>query len=247
MAKFVVMCDWDQVPHLSEEAKKDLWASIPPYQREARKKGLPQIGSGQIYPVAESDIVVPRFDIPATWRKVYGLDVGWNRTAAVWIAEDPNTKVWYAWSEHYMGHMEPATQALAIKARGATIPGVIDPAARGRGQVDGQQLLQSYKDLGLLVSPAKNAVETGLYEVWQALSGGIFKVFDTLPNFLEEYRVYRRDIKGHVVKEKDHLMDATRYVWLSGRDLAISTAVVAPRLPMSREQAGSASGTGWMA
>lgn len=246
MAKYVVACTWENVPHLTPEAIKDLWASIPPHQRDARSKGIPQIGAGKIYPVSELDIVVPRFDIPAKWRKVYGLDVGWNRTAAIWIAEDPVSKVWYAWSEHYMGNMEPSSQALAIKARGATIPGVIDPASRGRSQADGQQLIQTYKDLGLLVTPAKNAVETGLYEVWQALTSGMLKIFPDLQNFLEEYRVYRRDAKGHVVKERDHLMDCCRYVWLSGRDLAISTAIEI--IPPQRERGRSYgnTGQGWM-
>ena len=31
-----------------------------------------------------------------------------------------------------------------------------------------------------------------------------------------EYRLYRRDDKGNVVKERDHLMDATRYLVVSG-------------------------------
>lgn len=227
---FVVTASWDEVPHLTEEAKKALWASIPPYQREARSKGTPQLGSGAIYPVPEADISVKPFKIPDTWRKCYGMDVGWNRTAVIWLAEDPVQKVWYAWSEHYIGRMEPALQAQAIRARGETIPGVIDPAARGRGQKDGSQLIQDYKDLGLLIEPAKNTVESGLYEVWQLFSSGMLKVFDNLQNTLEEYRVYRRDDKGHVVKEKDHLMDGLRYAICSGRDRAKAT-VVTPQPP----------------
>lgn len=217
---YVVTATWDDVPHLSEQAKKDLWASIPPYQRDARSKGIPQLGSGQIYPVSESEITCAPISIPQSWRRCYGLDVGWNRTAAIWLAEDPVSKIWYAWSEHYIGREEPALQAQAIRARGEKIPGVIDPASRGRGQKDGAQLLQDYKDLGLNVTPSKNAVEAGLYEVWQMFSGGMLKIFNTLTNTLEEYRVYRRDEKGHVVKERDHLMDALRYAILSGRDCA---------------------------
>lgn len=244
---FVVNAEWNDVPHLSEEAKRELWASIPPYQREARSKGIPQLGSGQIYPVAEADITVAPFIIPNNWRKCYGLDVGWNRTAAIWLAEDPASKVWYAWSEHYMARAEPALQAQAIKARGEKIPGVIDPAARGRGQRDGSQLLQDYKDLGLLITPAKNAVESGLYQVWQMFSSGMLKVFNTLPNFFEEYRLYRRDDKGHVVKERDHLCDALRYCVLSGLDLAIAAVPppVKPKEGLYRSEKSRSSG--WMA
>jgi hypothetical protein len=73
-------------PHLSAEQKAELWGSIPPYQRDARSKGIPQLGSGAIYPVPESEIVVDPFEIPLHWPRGYGLDVGWNRTAAIWGA-----------------------------------------------------------------------------------------------------------------------------------------------------------------
>jgi hypothetical protein len=33
---------------------------------------------------------------------------------------------------------------------------------------------------------------------------------------VEEYRLYRRDEKGRIVKANDHLMDATRYAVRSG-------------------------------
>ncbi len=52
--RFVVMASWDDVPHLSQQQKDALWNSIPPFQRDARSKGIPQLGSGAIYPVQES-------------------------------------------------------------------------------------------------------------------------------------------------------------------------------------------------
>jgi hypothetical protein len=97
---------------------------------------------------------------------------------------------------------------------------VIDPAARGRSQNDGEQLLKTYRDLGLKLSEADNAVEAGIYAVWQRLSGGRLKVFKTLQNWLSEYRLYRRDDKGHIVKMNDHLMDTTRYGIMSALTLA---------------------------
>lgn len=218
--RFVITAGWDDAPHLTAEVKAELWGKLPPHQREARTKGVPQLGAGAIYPVPESDIVVQPIEIPLTWKHCYALDVGWNRTAVVWLAEDPKSHVWYAFSEHYVAHAEPSVHAQAIRARGEWIPGVIDPAARGRSQHDGQRMIENYRDLGLNLQPAKNAVESGLYEVWQMLSGGMLKVFAQLQNLLEEYRLYRRDENGHVVKEKDHLMDALRYAVLSGRDIA---------------------------
>ena len=126
----------------------------------------------------------------------------------------------YLVSEHYRSHAEPPIHAEAIKARGVWIPGVIDPAARGRGQKDGEALLSIYRELGLRLSLANNAVEAGIYEMWTRLSTGRLKVFSTLTNFLAEYRIYRRDEGGKIVKEADHLMDCGRYICLSGLDRA---------------------------
>lgn len=216
--KFVVQATWDDCPHLSAEAKAELLASIPPYQREARSKGVPQLGSGAIYQVPESDIMVSDFEIPDHYPRAYGMDVGWNRTAAVWGARDNETGVIYLYSEHYMGQAEPILHAQAIKGRGAWIPGVIDPAARGRSQVDGTQLIQVYRECGLNLEAAINAVETGIYAVWQLMTAGKLKVFRSLGNWLSEFRLYQRDQEGRIVKQNDHLMDATRYLVMSGRD-----------------------------
>lgn len=223
-AKHVTTCTWDDVPHLSKEQKEALWASIPAFQRDARSKGIPQLGAGAIYPVEESEIVCDPFEIPAHWPRVYGMDVGWNRTAAIWLAHDRETQTVYAYAEHYRGQAEPSVHAGAIKARGDWIPGVIDPAARGRGQVDGTQLLTDYQSLGLSLSDADNAVEAGIYQVWERLSGGTLKIFKTLQHTLAEYRIYRRDEKGRIVKKDDHAMDALRYGIVSG----LSRAEVKP-------------------
>ena len=238
-SKFVVMATWDDVPHLDDEVKKELWNSIPPFQRDARSKGVPQLGAGAIYPVPESDIVIPDFDIPAHWPRVYGMDVGWNRTAAIWGAIDQETSTTYLYSEHYRGQAEPIIHADSIKGRGDWIPGVIDPAARGRNQKDGDQLLQQYVDLGLNLQTAINAREAGLYAVWQRMSGGKLKVFKSLGNWLSEFRLYRRDEKGNVVKENDHLMDATRYLVVSGLQVATTE-------PVKRNVDRGYSSGGWM-
>ena len=143
------------------------------------------------------------------------MDVGWNRTAVIWGATNPDTEVTYLYSEYYRGQAEPILHAEAIKARGE-MPGVIDPASRGRAQTDGQQLLGMYRRHGLDITLANNAVESGLYNVWQTMSAGKLRVFQNLRNWLSEFRLYRRDEKGRVVKDNDHLMDATRYLVVSG-------------------------------
>lgn len=216
----MVMAGWDDVPHLSTEQKTRLLAEAEVHLREARSKGVPSIGVGAIYPVPEDTITVDDFEIPAHWKRAYGLDVGWNCTAAVFGALDPETDVLYLYSLHYMGQQEPSTHVAGIRGRGEWIPGVIDPASRGRSQKDGEQLLEAYTDLGLKLIPADNSVESGLFMVHQRLATGRLKVFKSLKPWLAEYRIYHRDDKGKIVKKKDHAMDATRYLVVSGIDVA---------------------------
>ncbi len=71
-----------------------------------------------------------------------------------------------------------------------------------------------------MLSAADNAVEAGIYKVWSRLSTGRIKVFKTCQNFFAEYRIYRRDEKGRIVKSNDHLMDAMRYLIVSGLQYA---------------------------
>lgn len=225
----MVMAGWDDVPHLDADAKARMLEEAEVHLRDARSKGIPSIGSGAIYPVAEDQITCDDFDIPAHWPRAYGLDVGWNCTAAVFGAVDRDSDILYLYSLHYQGQQEPSTHVAGINGRGKSIPGVIDPASRGRSQKDGEKLLEIYQDLGLNISEADNSVESGLYAVHQRLATGRLKVFRSLRDWFAEYRIYRRDEKGHIVKKKDHAMDATRYLVVSGIEVA--------KVPMSADAA----------
>jgi hypothetical protein len=162
-SRWLTQAGWSDVPHLDEKTKAELLASTPPHLRDARSKGIPSLGAGAIYPVSLSDIEVKPFAIPAFWPRAYALDVGWKRTAALWGAKDPSDGSLYLYAEHYRGQEVPAIHAEAIKARGAWIKGAIDPSARNRAQKDGDRIIAAYKASGLLLVPALNEVEAGLY------------------------------------------------------------------------------------
>lgn len=213
--KWFIQAGWKDVPHLDEAEKTALMATTPPYQIKARTEGEPTLGSGAIYPIAESDLLVPTRAIPDTWRRGYAFDFGWNRTAALWAAEDPGSGVLELYDEHYMGQGEPPSHAAAIRARGDWMTGVIDPAAVGT-LIDGRTYMDIYRDLGLQLAPAVNAVEAGLTEVWNRMVSGRLKVQSHLSNWRSEFRKYHRDEKGKIVKANDHLMDCTRYECVSG-------------------------------
>jgi phage terminase large subunit-like protein len=242
--KWYIQAGWDHVPHIPEYEKQALIATTPPYQLDARTKGEPSLGAGAIYPIPESEIAVEPFPIPDEWPRAYGMDVGWNRTAVIWGAKDPASGVVYLYSEHYQGQGEPPSHAAAIKGRGEWIPGVIDPACLGSSQIDGRTLMDIYSKLGLDLQPAVNAVEAGIAEVWQLLVGGRMKIMRNCQSWFAEFRKYHRDDKGNgkIVKRDDHLMDATRYLCVSGRERMKTKPV-----KKKTEHRFSAGGSGWMA
>lgn len=212
MSRYVVQAGWRDAPHIKQADIDDMAKGISPHQLQARMDGTPTLGSGAIFPVPEEDIICDPFQIPAWWPRLYGLDVGWRKTAAIWGALDRDTDTLYLNSEHYRGQAEATIHAKAIRMRGDWIPGVIDSAARGRSQVDGKTLFDLYEEEGLHLHNANKAVESGLMAVLERLSTGRLKVFSTLQHWLSEYRLYRRDDKGRIVKENDHLQDSTRYL-----------------------------------
>jgi len=213
--KAIVQAGWDDAPWLTEQSKKQMEADTPPHLIEARRLGRPSMGSGNVYPIAIESILCKPIEIPYFWKRLYALDVGWNNTACLWGALDPQTDTLYIYDEYFMKEQPPSVHAAGIRARGEWIPGVIDPASRGRSQNDGTQLWQSYRDLGLRLSKAENAVETGINDLWHRMTTGTVKVFNTLPHFAREFILYRRDLKGRIIKENDHIMDCFRYLQLN--------------------------------
>lgn len=211
---------WDDVPHLGEVEKAMLRASIPPWQLNAKTKGIPVVGAGAIYPVDEDTIVIPPIDIPAYWPRAYGMDTGYDCTAAVWGALDRDSDTLYFYSEYKVGQEKPPVHAAAIRARGKWIRGVADAAAKN---ADGEQYIDQYIDEGLdleLPDKGRGSVEAGIFCLYNRMCTGRLKVFNTLPQWISEFRLYRRDDKGKVVKKNDHLMDASRYLAFCGLDLA---------------------------
>jgi hypothetical protein len=164
-SRMVIGCTWDQVPHLTPEAKATLLATIHPHLREARSKGVPHLGTGAIYPVPESDIRVPVLEIPPHWPRGYALDAATSGpTAVVWMALNRDTDTLYVYDVYKRSQAEPSIHAAAVLARGAWIPGVGDVA--GVTNADGEQFLGIYRKLGLKIDLADKTVEAGIQDTW---------------------------------------------------------------------------------
>jgi phage terminase large subunit-like protein len=206
-----ILAMWSDNPHLAPQMIAEMEKSLTPHEREARQYGKPTLGAGKIYPFTRQIILVQPFKIPKFWPRCAAIDFAWNMTAVVWGARDPDSDTVYLYNEHYMGEQQPVYHAEAIRARGERIPIVGDPAGR-QTESEGQSVMDLYRAAGVNIIPADNAVSAGIHDVYQRMMSGRLRVFSTLNYWFGEYDKYHRDAKGKVVKKRDHLMDATRYL-----------------------------------
>jgi phage terminase large subunit-like protein len=211
--KTVINAGWDHVPHLTEDAKAHLLATTPPFQRDARSKGIPQLGAGAIYQFSEDALKVNPFELPRHYKRWFSLDAGGGAgpTAMCWWAQDPVTDVKFIYDVYKRESPELALHFAALEARGRWIPGVGDAAALVINGEDAEQLVKKYQQAKFDLILADKAVEAGIQDVWEAMTAGRLKVFAHCTPWFDEFRLYHRDEKGRIVKKNDHLMDATRY------------------------------------
>jgi hypothetical protein len=128
-------------------------------------------------------ITVEPFPIPGYYRQIYGIAIDRDRVAAVWLAFDDERDVAFAHSEHSRSRQaHPAVHAQAIKARGRW-PGML--AGWGSAEVEGEELLRTYKNLGLLLSAATNVGKVA-ENMWARLKSGRLLVFRTCEKLINE-------------------------------------------------------------
>ena len=90
----------DDVEHYSDEEKAKIIKSYPAHELEARTKGIPILGSGRIFPVAEETIAIGPKEFPAHWPRIGGMDFGWDHPfAAVELVHDRDSDVVYVISD----------------------------------------------------------------------------------------------------------------------------------------------------
>lgn len=227
-SKHLTNITWDDAPHLSEKDKAELIKEYPKYMVDARTKGLPMLGSGAIYPIAEEQVFIDPlpFSIPDHWKRFAAVDFGWSDpTVVLWFAKDPDSGITYQYNEHYLSEASVGTHAEIIKAQnslvGFQIPIVCDPSGGGRSIADGTQTRQLYSSqYGIIMVSADNAIESGIARVFQTMLDGKFKVYNTCVNTRKEFRSYARSKNGF--SGADHAMDCWRYGMASGQSIARS-------------------------
>lgn len=204
--------------HIPEARRQQIIASYPDHEREARTMGIPIMGSGRVFPVAESMISCPAFPIPAHWPRIAGLDIGWDHPAAVvWLAWDRDTDTAYAYDVWAASEQTVAQQALVIRAGGEWIPVSWPHDGLQHDKISGEQLASQYRAQHVNVLPKRatfvdgsNGLEAGISMMLDRMRGRRLRVFAHLDRWFKEYRLYHRK-DGIIVKKRDDVMSATRY------------------------------------
>lgn len=216
--KAYVQAGWNDNPHLLSVEKERLRTTLSPHEIECREKGIPALGAGMVYPVSEKGISCDPFEIPNYWPRFFGLDFGWNCTAAIFGAHDVDNDVVYFYAEYAKGQLTPEVHARDLLKMGADwIPGAYDPAGLQSDQQDGTNFARIYASSGMkYLIKADNSKEAGITAVLTRMQNGQLKIFNTLHGTFRELRMHARGDDGKAKKGNDHLMDAMRYAVMSG-------------------------------
>lgn len=217
------------VGHYTEAEKARIIASYPVHEREARSSGVPTMGKGKIFPIDQAEISVTPFAIPAHWPQLNAMDFGYDHPfGAVNSAYDRDADCFYICKTYRQRESTPIIHSAAIKPWGAWIPWAWPHDGFQHDKGSGSQLKELYVAQGLNMLPEHathpsggNGVEEGLIGMFDRMQTGRFKVFSTLSDWFEEFRLYhRKDLANgqvKIVKERDDLMSASRYAMMMNR------------------------------
>ena len=220
----VVFATIDDAEHFDEETKRQIIASYPAHELEARTKGIPIMGSGRVFPIEEAQISAEPFKIPEHWPQINGLDFGWDHPfAAVNCAWDRDADCFYVCKEYAARETTPLIHAGAIRPWGDWIPCAWPHDGLQHDKGSGEELAKQYKTHGLAMTTERatfadgsSGVEAGVMDMLERMQTDRFKVFRTCGAWFAEFRLYHRK-DGVIVKIKDDALSASRYALMMKR------------------------------
>jgi phage terminase large subunit-like protein len=207
----------DDAEHISPEEKARLVASWPVYERDARARGVPMLGSGRIFTAPEESILEePIVQIPPFWVKIGGVDFGIDHPFGfVLILWDRDADVIHVHHCYRVKDALPIQHADAIKRLAADVP-IAWPNDGNVRRDDGKPMADHYKRHGLRMldthatwPDGSISTEAGVLEIDEREKSGRLKYANHLSDLLEERRLYHRK-DGQIVKLKDDLLSALR-------------------------------------
>lgn len=219
-ARAVIQMTIEDAEHYTPEQRAAIIASYPEHERAARTAGVPTMGSGRVFPVSDEAIVIKPIDIPRQWRRIIGVDFGWDHPfGAVDMAHDADSDTIYVTKEYRARESTAVTHAAAIKAwdtgKWAPVAWPADGHQHEKGS--GKELAPQYRDQDLQLLPDHAtfedggvSLEAGVMAMLDRMQTGRWKVFNTCGSYIDEFRYYHRK-EGVIVKLRDDLLSASRY------------------------------------
>ena len=213
---------WDDAPHMDPEAKERIINQYPAHQREARAQGVPMLGEGRIFQVAESEILVEPMQIPDHWARIKGIDFGVDHPASIaCLAHDRDTDIVYLYDVWRAKDKTTREHAHAINQRQDWIPVAWPHDGMQRDRRSSQRFHVIYRNdykVNMLSKSARYTnAEGGSQAQWpiiedlrDRMNAGTFKVFRTCTPWLEEYRSYHMK-DGKIVARRDDALKASFY------------------------------------
>jgi len=223
-----ISATWDDAPHMDDAAKEMIKKQYPEHQREARTKGIPMLGEGRIFRVAESDLLVDPYEIPDHWARICGIDLGLAHPAACsWLAWDRDsgkTVLYDCWRKKGALTKE---HAGVINGRGRWIPVAWPHDGEKRDPKSGARFHDIYRDeykVNMLSKSARYKRGVGgaqaqwpvIEDIRNDMEASQFEVFRTCKYWIDEYRSYHvKD--GKIVSLRDDTLKASFYAKMMQR------------------------------
>jgi phage terminase large subunit-like protein len=222
--RHLTMMTIDDALHMDDEMRTKAIAKYEPYEREARLKGIPMLGSGRVFPVPDNTIEVDDFPIPNEWTQLIGMDFGWDHpTTAVNLAYDRDTDCLFVTKEYRVSEEIPVVHARAIRAMGDWKVVAWPHDGYQHDKVSGKTIADEYRKEGLRMHFEHSTfegggigLEAGVTEMLDRMRTNRWKVFASCHQWFEEYRTYHRK-DGKIVPERDDLLAASRYAMMMRR------------------------------
>lgn len=218
--------------HYTDEEREAIIKAYPEHERKARAEGIPALGSGAVFPIAEEMIKVTPFKIPHWWPKIVGVDFGYNHNfAAAWCAFDPETDTMYVYDCYTVREQTPIQHAMVMRTKDAWAPVAWPHDGLQHDKGSGIALHQQYREHGVNMLGQRAtwpdgtfSVEPGLIDMLDRMQTNRFKVFSHLENWFQEFRIYHRK-DGKLVKLDDDAISATRYALMMKRYAKVQESV----------------------
>ena len=221
---FLETATWDDAPHLDKGERERLKASYPAWERETRTRGVPMMGEGRIFTIAEEEITCTPREIPKYWARIKGVDFGiaeGHPGAGASLAWDRDQDIVYVYRVYRQKGETSVYHARKINGNDPWVPIAWPHDGLNREKGGGTVLHEQFRDNGATTMLGLSArykddvgssqpVEPIVMDILERMLTGRFVVFDTCHEFFEEFRNYHRK-DGKIVAKRDDILKAVFY------------------------------------